>query len=160
MDAAGLSLGSRESEITGIQVSADRVVPWRRRGMVGGIPVEMLMSALCQIPAHASVHTRIYAQVYALRRQWMHRNRIAVRLSTLIRREAARSYRSPCISVARFNLWASNWSNLCTSWFLLTNFYSPPERYQETPVFDPTFNVFISLVFLSFERKRGKQLYK
>lgn len=27
MDAAGLSLGSRESEITGIQVSADRVVP-------------------------------------------------------------------------------------------------------------------------------------
>jgi len=50
--AASVSLGSRASEITGIQVSADRVVPRRRRrgGAVGGIPVEMLMPALCQIP--------------------------------------------------------------------------------------------------------------
>lgn len=156
MDAAGLSLGSRESEITGIQVSADRVVPWRRRGMVGGIPVEMLMSALCQIPAHASVHTRIYAQVYALRRQWMHRNRIAVRLSTLIRREAARSYRSPCISVARFNLWTSNWSNLCTSWFLLTNFYSPPRAISRDSCIWSNFQCLYQSRFFIIREKEGK----
>lgn len=55
------SLRSRKSKITGIQVSADRVVPWRRREMVGSIPVEMLMSALCHIPVLlVPVHTHLH----------------------------------------------------------------------------------------------------
>ena len=62
--ATPVSRRSRKSEITGIQVSADRVVPRRRRRrreMVGSIPVEMLMSALCHIPVLlVPVHTHLH----------------------------------------------------------------------------------------------------
>lgn len=121
MDAAGLSLGSRESEITGIQVSANRVVPWRRRGGGGGgytgRDANVGLVPNTRTPG-ARMHTYVYAHIckYASRQRSVHRNRIgggpSMRLSTLIRREVACAVIGHRISVTHLYLWDSNWSNL------------------------------------------------
>lgn len=79
--------------------------------MVGGIPVEMLMSALCQIPVLlVLVCTYVYVHIckYASRQRRVHRNRIgggpSVRLSTLIRREVVCAVIGHRISVIRLYL--------------------------------------------------------
>lgn len=130
------------------------------------------MSALCQIPVllvpactrvciHAHMSGRAYARVGAYTRSTVRRSAAAAkraetasvvqsrlpRLSTLIRREVACSYRS---SVARSSLRDSNWSNLCA--YKLIRAYPCSRICTIRPV------VFINKKEFSYFMRHGKQI--